>query len=58
LFTLLSGRHVHEADGADDVMMLAGAWPARPLRDVAPRVPEAVAAVVDKALAFRPDARF
>jgi serine/threonine-protein kinase len=56
LFRVLSGRLVHEACGAQAV--LAALRPARPLAEVAPQVPEAVRAVVDRALAFRKDERW
>ena len=62
IFTLLSGHFVHEAESIQEQLVLSATRPARPLRAVAPMVPQAVAAVVDQALAFQrvdrfPDAR-
>jgi serine/threonine-protein kinase len=58
LFTLLSGRLVHEADNAAQLMIKAATQKARPLVAVAPDVPASVAAVVDRALAFDPKERW
>jgi serine/threonine-protein kinase len=62
LFTLLSGHYVHEAENAAQLVVIAATRPARPLRSVAPHVPEEVAAIVDRACAYEradrwPDAR-
>jgi len=61
-FTLLSGRFVHEAQTIQEQLVLSATRSAPPLRSVAPGVPEALAGVVDRALAFDrahrfPDAR-
>jgi eukaryotic-like serine/threonine-protein kinase len=52
LFTLLSGGTVHSAPTATETLVHAATRAARPLREVAPDVPETVARVVDRALAF------
>jgi serine/threonine-protein kinase len=52
LFFALSQRDVHEGDGPADDLLKAMTEKARPLKSVAPLVPEVVAAVVDRALAF------
>ena len=61
-FALLSKRYVHEAESAGEMMVVVGSRPARSLALVAPDVPAALAAVVDRALMFNkpdrwPDAR-
>jgi serine/threonine-protein kinase len=52
LFTLISGRLVHEAETASEVLISAATTPSRSLASVAPEVPTAVVAVVDRALAY------
>ena len=52
LFTLLSGKTVHSAPTATETLVHAATRAAQPLREVAPDVPEAIARVVDRALAF------
>ncbi len=58
LFTLLSGREVHEARTAMEAMIFAATRPARSLRDVWPGVPSALAQVVDVALCFEKERRW
>jgi serine/threonine protein kinase len=58
LFALISGRLVHEADSATMLLLRAGTTPARPLRSVVKDVPEPIAALVDKALAFAKPSRW
>ncbi len=62
MFTALSGHYVHEGKTISDVLIAAATKPARSLRSVAPHLPPAVVAVVERALAFDkpmrwPDAR-
>jgi serine/threonine-protein kinase len=62
MFTLLSGRYVHEADTLEELVVFAATRPARPLASVADPVPRPVARVIDRALAFEkadrwPDSR-
>jgi serine/threonine-protein kinase len=52
MYALLSGRHVHDAESASETLVRAATRPATALREVAPEVPEALCAVVDRALAF------
>jgi hypothetical protein len=58
LFSLLSGRTVHEAENAQHLLVKAATEPPRPLASVAPEVPPPIAQVVDRALAFDPAARW
>lgn len=58
MFTLLSGRYVHEAETVPQMMIFAGTKPAVPLGSVAPNIPAPIAAVVDRALAFEKASRF
>jgi serine/threonine-protein kinase len=57
-FTMLSGRFVHEAETIQEQLVLSATRPAPPLRQLAPLVPEAVAGVFDRALAFQRTDRF
>ena len=52
MFGLLSGRAVHEAATLNKLLLAAMTQAAPPLASVAPHVPPAIAAVVDRALAF------
>jgi serine/threonine-protein kinase len=58
MFTLLAGRYVHEAETVNEALLSAMTQPAPRLASVWPQVPEAVARVVDRALAFERNARF
>jgi eukaryotic-like serine/threonine-protein kinase len=53
LYTLLSGRFVHEGDTLQKQLVLSATRPARPVRSVAPEVSPELAAVIDRALCFR-----
>jgi serine/threonine-protein kinase len=52
LFTLLSGRLVHEADNAQELMIKAATEPAPKLSSVAPHLPASLEEIVNRALAF------
>jgi serine/threonine-protein kinase len=52
MFTLLTGRFVHEADNLNKLLLAAMTKPARRVAEVDPTVPRSVAAIVDRALAF------
>ncbi|GEM_PF-590392 len=52
LFTVLTGEPVHRGNNAKSRLIATARMPARPLRDVMPTIPRAVAAVIDRALAF------
>jgi serine/threonine-protein kinase len=52
IFTLLTGRDVHEAETVQHAMVLAATQPAPKLQSIDPAVAPAVAAIVDRALSF------
>lgn len=52
MFALLSGRYVHEGETSNEVMVYAATRPARPVREVAPDLPEEICRVIDRAIAF------
>lgn len=58
LFELLSGELVFGSDNKHELLAALVSRPARPLRSVAPAVPEAVAAVIDRALSVDKHARW
>jgi eukaryotic-like serine/threonine-protein kinase len=58
LFTLLSGRLVHEANNPSQLLVRAATEKAPPLGSVSPEVPAAIAHVVDRGLAFEKEARW
>jgi eukaryotic-like serine/threonine-protein kinase len=58
LFTLLSGRLVHLGENAPQLLVLAASQHASPLASAAPHVPDPIAYVVDRGLAFGKDLRW
>jgi serine/threonine-protein kinase len=58
MFSLISGKLVHEADSATQLLLRAATTPARSLGTVDPEVPAAIVKLVDKALAFEKSARW
>ncbi len=58
LFNLASGRFVHEADNAPQMLVKAATQAAPSLASVAPSAPEPIVEVVARALAQDPSARF
>ena len=58
LFTLLTGRFVHEAETVNEQLILAATKTAPPIDTVMPGLPREVASLVDKALSFEMDQRF
>jgi serine/threonine-protein kinase len=52
MFTLLSGRYVHEAETLNEALALAITQPPRKVASVFPEVPAAVAEVIDRSLAY------
>ena len=58
MFTLLTGQIVHDGDTAQMIMVNAITKPAPSIALRRPDLPAALVAVVDKALAFHPAARF
>lgn len=58
MFTLLSGRYVHEALSEHEQLILSATRRAPPLESVAPGMPAMAAAIVDRALAFEKSERW
>lgn len=58
LFTLLTGRYVHEANTPNEQLGLAMTAAAPSLATVNPEVPKRLAQVVDRALAYEPNERW
>jgi eukaryotic-like serine/threonine-protein kinase len=58
LFTLLTGRFVHEAGTLNEALAMAVTQKARPIASVLPGVHPLVAEVVDRALAYDPGERY
>ena len=58
LFTVLSGRLVHEAPTANEQLVAAATRRAPPLSSVLPEADASLAALVDTALAFEPSERW
>jgi len=52
LFSMLTAAKVREAETANELLVMAVTEPVRPIRERAPWIAPALAAVVDKALAF------
>jgi eukaryotic-like serine/threonine-protein kinase len=52
MFTLLTGRHVHEAETVNEVLALAMTRPAPAIATIMPDVPAPVARVIDQALTY------
>ncbi len=58
IFTLISGRFVHEAETANETLVAAVTERARSLATVAPQVHESVVRLVDRALSYERELRF
>jgi serine/threonine-protein kinase len=58
VFSLLTGRHVHQEPTLMRLLVAAMSRPAPPLATVLPDAPAAVCALVDRALAFEPENRW
>jgi hypothetical protein len=58
MFTLLSGRYVHEAASEHEQLILSATRRAPSLAGIVPATSAAVAAIVDRALAFERDLRW
>ena len=58
LFTLLTGRRVHEGETPNETLLQAMTAHAPPLADVRSTTSPDVAALIDRALAFEPDDRW
>ncbi len=57
-FRMLTGRDVHLARSPAECILFAASHPAPRVAPLAPNVPAAFAHVLDRALAFEPDARY
>ena len=58
MFTLLSGRYVHEGATSNEQLVLSATQPARSLATAAPGMAREVVEIVDRALAFEKSARW
>jgi serine/threonine protein kinase len=58
MFRLIARRRVHEAQSDSELLIKMATLPAPPLASVAPETPQAVCAIVDRALAFERDKRY
>lgn len=58
MFTLLSGRYVHEADTPMQQMLHTASRPATKLEQAVKGIPREIAAIVDKALSFNKNERY
>ena len=58
MFTLVAGRLVHEAETVNELMLAAMTKQAPPVASVVPGLPAPAAAVIDRALAYDPNARW
>jgi eukaryotic-like serine/threonine-protein kinase len=58
MFTLASGRLVHDGDNAQQIMIRAAMTPAASFASVMPEAPAALVAVIDRALAFEKGGRW
>jgi serine/threonine-protein kinase len=58
MYTLLSGRFVHETDTLNEQLIQTATKAADPIAKVCPDLPDAVAHVVDRALAYDRNARW
>jgi hypothetical protein len=58
LYQCATGRTIYEGHSADDVLKAAARGQLRPVREANPATPPALAAVMDRLLAVRPEDRF
>lgn len=58
MFSLITGRAVHEGRTTNEVLVAAVTQKAPPLASLLPEIPQPVAALVDRALAFDKDERW
>jgi serine/threonine protein kinase len=52
MFTLATGKLVHEADNTQQLLIKAATTPARPVASLMPAMPKGLSEVIDRALAF------
>lgn len=58
MYTLITGKHVHDASSLREHLIAAATRRAPPIRELAPWVPPPVAAVIDRSLQFEKADRF
>lgn len=58
LFTLITGRFIHEGGTTNEVLLSAMSHAAPPIRTVQPSIPETVARVIDRGLCYDKSERF
>jgi eukaryotic-like serine/threonine-protein kinase len=58
LYTLLTGRVLHEAPGTNEGLLEAMTTPVPPMRELAPSLPPPVCSVLDVALSFKKEGRY
>jgi serine/threonine-protein kinase len=58
LYALLTGRLVHEEQHTAAHLLRVSMEPVPPVREIDPTVPDAIARIIDRALAFSPQQRF
>jgi serine/threonine-protein kinase len=58
MFTLATGKLVHEADNTQQLLIKAATTPARPVSSLLPTMPKGLSAVIDRALAFEKSKRW
>jgi eukaryotic-like serine/threonine-protein kinase len=58
MFTLVSGRYVHEAETMEEMLVRAGSRPARSVSSVLPGLPAPIGSIIDRALAFEKQERW
>jgi serine/threonine-protein kinase len=58
LFSVLTGKHVHEGETIGESLVMAGSQQAPPIELHLPTLPRPIARVVARSLAFRPEERF
>lgn len=58
MFRLLTGRRIHDGEGATEILVKMATLPAPKVRSLAPTVSPPIAAIIDRALQFERDARY
>jgi serine/threonine-protein kinase len=58
MFTLLTGRFVHDTESVTALLVAVSSRPVEPINAVMPELPRGIGAVIDRALAFRPEDRW
>jgi len=58
MYSLLTGKMVHEADTVNEQLLAAMTTPAPAIATLLPGLPDRVASIIDRALAFEPEQRW